>query len=105
MEKGTAKNALNSFPGRKRSVVNLLASSTFLCENTKEYQKKIVDCSIMSNQLSTQKRRYIALPMYNGSNNGVGAAIFGNGGCNYANWNWLGNNNGNRNSNAFRCVH
>lgn len=55
--------------------------------------------------LSAQWRRYIALPMYNGSNNGVGAAVFGNGGCNYANWNWLGNNNGNRNSNAFRCVH
>ncbi|MBI4993968.1 hypothetical protein HZC33_03405 [Candidatus Wolfebacteria bacterium] len=42
--------------------------------------------------------------MYNGNNNGVESAIFGNSGCNYANWNWIGNNTGNENSNAFRCV-
>ncbi|MEI6596828.1 MAG: hypothetical protein WCL13_01275 [bacterium] len=42
--------------------------------------------------------------MYNGSNNGVESAIFGNSGCSYANWNWVGNNNGNENSNVFRCA-
>lgn len=42
--------------------------------------------------------------MYNGSNNGVDAAIFGNGGCAYANWNWVGYNTSNENSNSFRCV-
>jgi len=44
-----------------------------------------------------------ALPMYN-SNNGVAAAIMGNSGCDYANWNWVGYNTGNQNSNAFRCA-
>jgi hypothetical protein len=42
--------------------------------------------------------------MYNGSNNGVGAAIAGNNNCANANIGWVGYNNGNTNSNAFRCV-
>jgi len=45
-----------------------------------------------------------SLPMYDGSNRGVVSAVFGSGGCNYANWNWIGNNNGNENSNNFRCA-
>jgi len=46
-----------------------------------------------------------ALPMlYTGSNYGVDAAVFGNGGCNYAAWDWLGSNYGYRGSHAFRCV-
>jgi hypothetical protein len=46
----------------------------------------------------------IALPIYNGSNNGVASAIAGNSGCGYFNINWVGNNNGNENSNTFRCF-
>lgn len=45
------------------------------------------------------------LPMYGGSGSGVGAAIFGDGGCDRATWHWLGYYSGNRYSGAFRCVH
>jgi len=45
-----------------------------------------------------------ALPMYDGSRYGVGAAIFGNSGCRYANWGWVGTNTDREDSNAFRCV-
>jgi hypothetical protein len=46
-----------------------------------------------------------AVPMYNGSDRGVGAAGFGSGGCNFAAWDWLGSDPGDRYPNAFRCVH
>jgi hypothetical protein len=46
-----------------------------------------------------------ALPMSDGSFYGAGAAVFGNGGCNRADWGWLGTNTGYRASLAFRCVH
>jgi hypothetical protein len=47
-----------------------------------------------------------ALPIYyGGSTAGVAAAVFGNSGCNYASWDWLGNNLiGARAFAAFRCV-
>ena len=42
--------------------------------------------------------------MYNSSNNGVGAAIFGCSGCNYAYWDWLGNIIGTQNGPNYRCA-
>jgi len=44
------------------------------------------------------------LPMYSGANYGVGAAIFGGGGCAYASWNWVGYGTSGEASNYFRCV-
>lgn len=45
-----------------------------------------------------------ALPVYNGGASGVVAAIFGSGGCAYANWSWVGYYTSSENSNSFRCV-
>ena len=44
-----------------------------------------------------------ALPMYYGGY-GVGAAMFGNSGCRYASWGWLGYDNGTESTQTFRCV-
>jgi len=46
----------------------------------------------------------VSLPVYSGGATGVGSPVFGSSGCNYAFWNWLGDNTGAENSNAFRCV-
>lgn len=45
----------------------------------------------------------VSLPMYNGSN-GVGAAVFGNGSCAAASWNWVGYSTATENTYVFRCV-
>ncbi len=45
-----------------------------------------------------------AMPMYTGSYYGVGAPVFGYGGCNYASWRWVGYHSGSRDSPPFRCV-
>lgn len=45
-----------------------------------------------------------ALPLYNGSSVGVGVAVAGNGGCQYATWGWVGYSTGIETSYVFRCV-
>jgi len=45
-----------------------------------------------------------ALPMYNGANYGVGAAVMGGSGCGYATWGWVGYGTGGEDSSAFRCA-
>ncbi len=45
-----------------------------------------------------------SLPMYDGTNSRVAAAVFGGGGCYYANIGNIGRNDGAEGSRAFRCV-
>ena len=45
-----------------------------------------------------------SLPVYDGSGYGVGSAVFGDGGCGFASWAWVGGNAGAEGSNGFRCV-
>lgn len=44
------------------------------------------------------------LPVYSGAGPGVGAAVFGAGGCAYASWGWVGYNTSSEYSSSFRCV-
>ena len=45
-----------------------------------------------------------AIPQYNGSITGLGAAVFGLGSCSNGTWNWVANSSGASNSHAFRCI-
>ena len=69
-------------------------------------QKTSWDCiALLSSRLSERdgaSSRPSAVT--NGSNNGAGSVVAGKSSCASVNWNWVRKNDGNENSNVFRCV-
>ena len=71
-----------------------------------EYKVSCVDAATFGLSSMTGNWEWssnFALPKFN-INGGVGVAVMGGSGCNYAGWDWVGKSDGIQGSAAFRCV-